>query len=146
MAGMQNVLKSQKAGYTYIRLPGSLHEFIGKGRCSEQYKQARQLEDYCDCQEVAKRRKIALSPLLGDVFEMWRNLRANIPDEYQQDVAKRSLEALSEVILAANLLDPRYQGINMCPADVQPATKYIQEVNPDSGKELTKYLASHPLT
>ena len=83
--------------------------------------------------------------LPGDVFEIWRDLRANIPDEYQEDVAKRSLKALSEVFLAANLLDPRYQGINMYPADMQSATKYIQEVDLDSGEELMKYLARYPL-
>ena len=51
--------------------------------------------------------------LLGDVFELRWN-----PDEYQEDVAKRSLQALREVFLAANLLDPRYQGktcaLQMC--------------------------------
>ena len=82
--------------------------------------------------------------LLGDVYEIWRNLKNSIPDEYQADVASREHQSLSGVFFAANLLDPRYRGQHFCAAEVQAAVAYIQEKDEEIGEELTKYLANHP--
>ena len=82
--------------------------------------------------------------LLGDVCEIWRDLKKAISDEYQAEVSTREQQSLSGVFFAANLLDPRYKREALCPAEVQAAVAYIQENNEEVGVELTKYLANHP--
>ena len=54
--------------------------------------------------------------LLGDVCDIWRDLKNAIPDEYQAEVSTREQQSLSGVFFAANLLDPRYKGEALCPA------------------------------
>ena len=82
--------------------------------------------------------------LLGDVCEIWRDLKNAIPGEYQAEVSTREQQSLSGVFFAANPLDPRYKGKALCPAEVQTSVAYIQENNEEVGVELTKYLANHP--
>ena len=88
--------------------------------------------------------KVQSDKCLLDVREIWRDLKNAIPDEYQAEVSTREQQSLSGVFFAANLLDLRYKGEALCPAEVQAAVAYIHENNEEVGVELTKYLANHP--
>ena len=76
---------------------------------------------------------------LGDVVEIWFQLRSVFLEEYLPKIATRS--SLQLVFYAANLLDHRYQGFNLDHAELRKAMEYIKECRNDVAPEVSKYLA-----
>ena len=100
--------------------------------------------------EILKPIAIALDKLqrdtavLGDVCESWDNLCTAAPSQFQEVVSKRSKQALSDVVLAANLLDSRYYGEKLNPVETKQAIDYVKTAKPDCLPSLMKYVAKEP--
>jgi hypothetical protein len=81
---------------------------------------------------------------IGECYEIWHSLASEIPDEYVEHLQKRRKMGISPVMLAANLLDPRFAGAHMDPIEVGEAISYLKDINEASLGEVTKYMARHP--
>ena len=64
--------------------------------------------------------------------------------QFQEVVSKRSKQALSDVVLAANLLDSRYYGEKLNPVETKQAIDYVKTAKPDCLPSLMKYVAKEP--
>ena len=63
------------------------------------------------------------------------------PQDFVEFVAKRRKMAMSDVMLAANLLDHRYKGQQMDALEVATARRYILAINDECAPDLAKYMA-----
>ena len=100
--------------------------------------------------EILKPIAIALNKLqrdtavLGDGCEIRDNLCTASPSQFQEVVSKRSNQALSDVVLATNLLDSRYYGEKLNPVETKHAIDYVKTAKPDCLPSLMKYVAKEP--
>ena len=76
---------------------------------------------------------------MGDVLEIWFELRSKCPDEYQPFVAKRA--ELLPIFYAANLLDHRYQGSKMNSVEIRLGVEYANLCIKDVAPDVSNYVA-----
>ena len=82
------------------------------------------------------------SCLLGDVVEIWYEMRTVFPIAYCSKLSGRS--ELLPVFYAANMLDHRYRGSKLDACEVELAMDYIKDFDSSLIPEVTNYIAKFP--
>ena len=106
----------------------------------------------CDLRDIFSAVSKALNTLqrdgatIGQAVEVWLDLLHTIDGlqnpEIREFAKKRCHEMLKDhCFLAANLLDPRYLGERLNPAQIRNAIKFIKSINPDVEQSLTQFVA-----
>ena len=75
---------------------------------------------------------------------MWKTLLQKCPGAFKEHVVKRMNDALSPPVLAAYLLDHRFQGKVLTPTETQEALDYIKLMNADAMPHVMQFLAQEP--
>ena len=83
---------------------------------------------------------------LGDAAEMWMDVAEEARNLQTRDVTEVMTQHSKQVLqqgclLAANLMDPRYFGQRLSPAQLREAMSFIQSRHSDIGAQLTEFIA-----
>ena len=103
-----------------------------------------------DLQEALKPIARALDVLQADkttiaeAVDVWKTLLQKCPGAFKEHVVKRMNDALSPPVLAAYLLDHRFQGKVLTPTETQEALDYIKLMNADAMPHVMQFLAQEP--
>jgi hypothetical protein len=78
------------------------------------------------------------------VYEIWSTVIGANTDRCAVLVSSRATMGLTPTVLAANLLDHRFCGANLCPLDVAKAIDYIAGLHEDALCQVTNFMARSP--
>ena len=79
---------------------------------------------------------------ISEATQIWEQLLGNkCPGSFKELSVKRMNDALSPALLAANLLDHRFQGALLTPSETETGIEYIHQRQPEIMSDVMKFLA-----
>ena len=116
------------------------------------------LDEHClHYQWIVAKKRQALKPIaraldvlqadkttIAEAVDVWKTLLQKCPGAFKEHVVKRMNDALSPPVLAAYLLDHRFQGKVLTPTETQEALDYIKLMNADAMPHVMQFLAQEP--